>query len=76
VVRNGKPEDPPKGWRYAATGKRLFKVVQRAIDGRPDGLVVQYRKKNGLLKKLRVDPEAAAVDEEYTYVVDRFHRLR
>ena len=76
VVRNGEPEDPPKSWRFAATARRLFKLVQRAIDDRPDGLVVEYRKKNGLLKKLRVDPEANAVDEEYVYSVDRFHRLR
>jgi hypothetical protein len=76
VVRNGKPEDPPKRWRFVATGKRLFRLVQRAIHDRPDGLEVSYRKKNGLLKRLYVDPEGAAVDEEYAYIVDRFHQLR
>ena len=76
VVRNGTPEDPPRRWRFAATAKRLFKLVQSAIDQRPDGLIVKYRKKNGLLKRLSVDPEANAADEEYTYLVDRFHRLR
>jgi hypothetical protein len=76
VVRNGKPEDPPKRWRYAATGKRLFKLVQTAIDSRPDGLEVAYRRRNGLLRRLRVDPDARAVDEEYGYLIDRFKRLR
>ena len=76
VVRNGEPEDPPKGWKYLATAKRLFKLVQRAIDDRPDHLVVKYRKRNGLLKELSVDPETNAADEEYAYYVDRFHRLR
>jgi Family of unknown function (DUF6174) len=75
VVRNGEPEDPPKAWRHFATAKRLFKLVQRAIDDRPDHLVVRYRKRNGLLKELSVDPEANAADEEYAYFVDRFHRL-
>jgi neutral ceramidase len=75
VVRNGKPEDPPKGWRYVATAKRLFKLVREAIRQRPDGLRVSYRRKNGLLKVLSVDPDRSAVDEEYTYIVDRFRRL-
>jgi hypothetical protein len=76
VVRNGKPDDPPKGWSHAATAKRLFKLVQQAIHDRPDHLFVRYRKKNGLLKELSVDPEENTADEEYAYFVDRFHRLR
>jgi hypothetical protein len=76
VVRSGDPDDPPKRWKYAATAKRLFRLVQRAIDERPDHLRVRYREKNGLLKELSVDREANAADEEYAYFVDRFHRLR
>jgi Family of unknown function (DUF6174) len=75
VVRNGEPEDPPKRWRDVATAKRLFKLVRRAIRDRPDGFFASYRKRNGLLKRLAVDPELNAADEEYTYVVDRFRRL-
>ena len=75
-MRNGKPVDPPKGWREVATAKRLFKLVQRAIDERSDRLRVRYRGKNGLLKELSVDRYRMAADDEYAYFVDRFHRLR
>jgi hypothetical protein len=75
VVRNRKPRHPPKGWKGTATAWRLFKLVQGAIDDRVDGLHVEYRA-NGSLKVLSVDQESMAVDDEYTYVVDRFKRLR
>jgi hypothetical protein len=73
VVRNGRPRNPPKGWKKQATVWRLFKLVQQAIDQRVDGLEVRYRA-NGSLKVLSVDRYAMAVDDEYTYAVDRFKR--
>lgn len=75
VVRNRRPVHPPKGWRYASTASRLFKLVQKAIDDRVDGLEVEYRP-NGLLKTLQVDRIRMAADDEYAYFVDRFRRLR
>jgi hypothetical protein len=72
VVRNRKPRHrPPKGLKGLATGWRLFKLVQDAIDEKVDGLSVRYRK-NGLLKELDVDQFKPAADDEYSYSVDRF----
>jgi hypothetical protein len=71
VVRGGKPRHPPKGWKYASTAPRLLKLVQEAIDDRPQHLFVRYRK-NGLLKELSVDRSEMIADEEYSYFVDRF----
>jgi hypothetical protein len=71
VVRHGKPRHPPKGWKYAATAPRLFKLVQKAIDDRPAQLFVRYRR-NGMLKQLAVDRDRLIADEEYSYSVDRF----
>jgi hypothetical protein len=75
VVRNRRPRHPPKGHRDTATAWRLFKLVQGAIDAKVDGLDVEYRA-NGSLKLLSVDRYAMAIDDEYTYFVDRFKRLR
>jgi hypothetical protein len=75
VVRNGRPVHPPKGHRGDATGGRLFKLVQYAIDHKVDGLRVDYHL-NGLLKELDVDQYSGAVDDEYAFFVDRFRRLR
>jgi hypothetical protein len=75
VVRKGKPVHPPKGWKSRATVPRLFKLVQKAIDQRVDGLQVEYRP-NGALKLLQVDQQSMAVDDEYSYSLDRFKRLR
>src|SRR4051812_9929553 len=75
VVRNRKPVHPPKNLRGIATAWRLFKLVQQAIDDKVDGLSVEYRA-NGSLKRLDVDQYAQAVDDEYSYAVTRFHRLR
>lgn len=72
VVRNRKPRHrPPKGLKGLATGWRLFKLVQDAIDEKVDGLTVKYRK-NGLLKEIDVDQYKPAADDEYAYSVDRF----
>jgi hypothetical protein len=71
VVRDREPRRPPKKLRQLATAPRLFKLVQQAIDDRVDGLAVVYRK-NGTLKELHVDPHSNAVDDEYSYLVDRF----
>jgi hypothetical protein len=75
VVRDRKPRHPPKGHAQMATAWRLYKLVQSAIDDRVDGLDVEYRA-NGSLKVLAVDRYAMAADDEYTYFVDRFKRLR
>jgi hypothetical protein len=71
VVRNRKPQHPPKGFKNIATAHRLFKLVQKAIDERVDGLRVRYRA-NGLVKQLDVDQYQPASDDEYSYTVDRF----
>jgi hypothetical protein len=72
VVRNRKPRHrPPKELRGLATGWRLFKLVQDAIDEKVDGLSVKYRK-NGMLKEIEVDQYRMAADDEYGYSVDRF----
>src|SRR3954447_2136188 len=75
VVRNRRAVKPRKGTRATATGWKLFKLVQHAIDGRVDGLAVEYRS-NGLLKRLSVDQWSGAADDEYEYVLDRYRRLR
>jgi hypothetical protein len=75
VVRGGKPRNPPKGWKNRATVPRLFKLVQDAIDNRSAEMYVEYRA-NGSLKVLSVDSIRLAQDDEYTYVVDRFRKLR
>jgi hypothetical protein len=75
VVRDRKPRHPPKGWKGQATMWRVFKLVQRAIDERVDGLDVEYRA-GGSLKVLAVDHDSMTVDDEYTYYVDRFRALR
>ncbi len=75
VVRDGKPRNPPKGWRGQATVPRLFRLVQRAIDERADEIHVEYRA-NGSLKVLSVDQDARMIDDEYQYYVSRFGRLR
>jgi hypothetical protein len=66
---------PAEGTRATATGWKLFNLVQHAIDGRVDGLAVEYRP-NGLLKRLSVDQWSGAADDEYEYVLDRYRRLR
>src|SRR3954471_10461997 len=68
VVRNGRPAHPPKGHRGYDTGGRLFKLVERAIKRKVDGLRVSYRR-NGLLKELDVDEWKPAADDEYSYLV-------
>jgi hypothetical protein len=75
VVRDRKPRKPPKGWKDRATVWRVFKLVQKAIDERVDGLEVEYRA-NGALKFLSVDQYSMAADDEYGYFLDRFRRLR
>src|SRR3954447_8022536 len=75
VVRDRRAVHPRKKTRATATGWRLFKLVQHAIDGRVDGLAVDYRR-NGLLKRLSVDQWSGAADDEYEYVLDRYRRLR
>jgi hypothetical protein len=75
VVRRGKPRHPPRGFKDVDTAPRLFKLVRKAIDDRVDGLHVTYYR-NGALKELSVDQTRMAVDDEYTYTVDRFRRLR
>lgn len=75
VVRNRRPVHPPKGHKGEATAWRLFKIVQGAIDDRADGLHVEYRA-NGSLKMVSVDRYSMAIDDEYTFFVDRFKRLR
>ena len=74
-VRGRKPVHPRKRWRALATAWRLFSLVQGAIDDKVDGLKVRYRA-NGSLKEIDVDQYAQAVDDEFTYTVTRFHRLR
>lgn len=75
VVRDGRPRHTPKGYRSVNTGAKLFSIVQDAIDSRPDGLTVRYRP-NGLLKTISVDQEGRAVDDEFSFTVDRYRRLR
>jgi hypothetical protein len=75
VVRNGRPRHTPKGYRSLNTGTKLFTIVQEAITRRADGLTVRYRR-NGLLKRVRVDQNGRTTDEEFSVTVDRFRRLR
>ena len=75
VVRDGRPRNTPRGYRRLNTGAKLFRLVQQAIDDRAAGLTVRYRG-NGLLRHISVDTIEEAVDDEYTYTVDRFRRLR
>jgi hypothetical protein len=71
VVRRGRPQSPPKGFRDVATVPRLFKLIQREIDRKADGLDVEYRA-NGSPKVIAVDPISNAIDDEYTYYIRRF----
>lgn len=75
VVRGGRPRNTPRGQRRLNTGAKLFRIVQQAIDQRADRLTVRYRR-NGLLRQISVDAIEEAQDDEYTYTVDRFRRLR
>jgi hypothetical protein len=74
VVRDRKPRHPPKGFKSVATMWRVFKLVQDAIDEKPDSLYVDYYP-NGALKLLQVDRIREAVDDEYSWSLDKFRRL-
>jgi transposase InsO family protein len=74
VVRDRKPRHPPKGFKDVATMWRVFKLVQNAIDDKPDGFYAEYYP-NGALKLLQVDSIKEAVDDEYSWSLDKFRRL-
>jgi hypothetical protein len=75
TVRDGRPVDAPRRLRKVATITRLFRVVQRAIDDRVDGLIVRYGSERGIPRKIHIDFEQMLFDEEVGYVVDRFRPL-
>src|SRR3954463_15270168 len=63
VVRDRRAVHPRKGMRATATGWKLFKLVQHAIDGRVDGLAVEYRP-NGFLKRVSGGQGAGGADDQ------------
>ena len=75
TVRHGKPVKPPKYYGEVATVTRLFAVVQDAIHRKAASLVVEYGA-HGVPRHIAVDYERLTVDEEVSYAVDRFARLR
>jgi hypothetical protein len=52
----------------------VFKLVQSAIDDRVDGLYVEYYP-NGALSLLQVDRIRQAIDDEYSWSLDKLRRL-
>jgi hypothetical protein len=74
VVRKRRPVHPPKGFKNVATMWRSLKLVQEAIDDRVDALDVEYYP-SGALKLLQVDRYRRAIDDEYSWSLDKIRRL-
>jgi hypothetical protein len=74
VVRNGRPRVPQRGEKSLATVPRLFRTIQRAIDGRVAGLDVTYGAR-GVPKSISIDNAANVADDEVAYAISGFRRL-
>lgn len=76
VVRGGRITRAHEAVRDVATVPRLFRVVQRAIDGKAVRLTVRYDATRGVPRSIAVDQSFMIADEEQALTVDRFKRLR
>jgi uncharacterized protein DUF6174 len=74
VVRKRRPVHPPKGFKNVATMWRALGLVQKAIDDRVDALDVEYYP-SGALESLQVDRIRQAIDDEYSWSLDKLRRL-
>lgn len=65
---------PPSHLTKVATVPRMFRVIQKAIDGRVVGLTALYGAR-GVPKSIAIDVSGMILDEESAYSIDRFVKL-
>jgi hypothetical protein len=72
LVRDGRPVRAPKGLKRYATASRLFKLIADAIDRKASGLDVTYGPR-GFPRKIAIDYDDLAADEELGFTTSRLH---
>jgi hypothetical protein len=74
-VVNRRARGTPEGFRNVDTGKELFQLARRAIDGAGQHSV-RYRPRLGLPRSISDDPIPHAVDDEYSYQITKLRITR
>jgi hypothetical protein len=75
TVRGGIPVRPPSHLKEVATVPRMFRLIQRSIGRGVAGLDVTYGAR-GVPRTISIDVSRMIADEESSYSIDRFVRLR
>lgn len=77
TVRDGKPvRFSTRPWYGPRTVPGMFRVVGQAIKRKVARLKVKYHPKRGFAKRVSIDYIAMAVDDEISYRITAFKRLK
>lgn len=75
TVRGGGAVKPPQHLTEVATVPRMFRTIQKAIDGKVAAITVAYSAR-GVPRSITIDRSRMTVDEEQYFTIDRFKPLK
>jgi hypothetical protein len=76
ITRPAGQPPQPEHFEGFDTVDKLFDVVQRAMDTKPDELSVTYDEQYGYPTRIKIDQRLNTSDDETTYIVSNFEVIK